>query len=240
MSPFPAIAFAHSMRVIALSRYAIKGLSPDSLESVVLDCPGATFPDDRRYALIKSGNDFDPENPEWIHKEKFLCAFTAAELLAGYDTQYVDATRELTVWKRDADGGCGGRRDALLGPVDLSSSSGRDEAASFFEMESGMSLSLVTKDGPEHTHQFGNTRSGVRSTGDTRTIHIVNAATVAEVGAAIGHPIAPSRFRPNIVVEGLEAWKEFEAVGHTLEVCRGGEDGGRRLKFDVVARTVRG
>lgn len=224
------------MKVVALSRYAIKGLGPDSLESVIIDRPGYTFPDDRRYALIKSKNreKFCPEKPEWIHKENFLCAFTAGELLATFDTRYADASNELTVWRRDGD--ASSDRPPLLGPVDLASAAGRDAAASFFSSACGEPVACVVAGGAEHVHQFGNTRSGVRERGDTRTVHIVNAETVRAVGDAIGVRLRPSRFRPNIVVEGLEAWKEFDAVGKTIAVH--GEDGGT-LKFDVISRTVR-
>ena len=63
------------MKVLALYRYAVKGLGPDSLETVSLDCSGAAFPDDRRYALIKTKNidKFNPDASEWVFKRLMLC-----------------------------------------------------------------------------------------------------------------------------------------------------------------------
>ena len=57
--------------VTDLARYAIKGLSGDLLESVFIPAGGVqTFPDDRRYALLKEINQdkFDRTEPEWLHK----------------------------------------------------------------------------------------------------------------------------------------------------------------------------
>ena len=97
------------MKVKTLARYAVKGLAPDILDSVhIVDDNEGTFPDDRRFALLKYIVDqdetrqrknldssfqkkyetFDDENPKWIHKENFLCAFTAPELMASIDSEY--------------------------------------------------------------------------------------------------------------------------------------------------------
>ena len=100
----------------------------------------------------------------------------------------------------------------------------------------------------KHMHQFGNTRSGVKATGDTRTVHIVNAATVRQLSKKIGKKLSPLRFRQNIVVDGLEPWKEFDFVGTSLivnssssandnELLLKEKDG--RMKLDVISRAVR-
>ena len=84
--------------VVSLSRWAVKGLSADTLTKVTLN-PGETFPNDRRYALLEEGADesFDEHNPKWLHKSNFLCAFTAASLLRSYRTVFADDTATLTV-----------------------------------------------------------------------------------------------------------------------------------------------
>lgn len=67
------------MRIASLHRYAVKGLSGDSLVSVTLKEGDGTFEDDRRFALLFDnssdddiGNDekdaFDEANPAWLHK----------------------------------------------------------------------------------------------------------------------------------------------------------------------------
>lgn len=242
------IVLSTAMKVTALYRYAIKGLRGDPLERVPFLGPGETFPDDRRFALFKEESSrkvFDPENPEWLHKENFLCAFSAPELMATFESRYriVESEdggratkRELALSDRASgdDGGSTG-----LGPTDLSTAEGRDEVSAYFSKACGESVRLVCKqsrndDDEKHTHQFGNTRSGVRERGDTRTVHIVNAATVRQVSERIGVPLTTRRFRPNIVVDGCwEPWEEFELVGRSV-AC---EESG--LTFDVISKTVR-
>jgi uncharacterized protein YcbX len=225
------------MKVLALSRYAVKGLGPDYLDSIILDSPGAAFPEDRRYALIKTKNraKFDPNVSEWIFKQNFLCAFTYGEILNHFVTKYDDETKELTVWKRN---NAGQKSDQLLGPVNISTTAGQEKVASFFEEKCGEPLSFVTSNSSEHTHQFGNTDEGFNMRGDSRTIHIVNAATVREVEKKLGVKLSAEQFRPNIVVDGLEAWNDFDAVGKTMTVSR--SDGTTStLQFEGLTRCVR-
>jgi len=219
-----------------LARYAIKGLSGDPLESVMIPGGGVqTFPDDRRFALLKRTNreKFDAADPEWLHKENFLCAFSAPELMAGFRSRYEivdddddvggDGTRRrlLTLHRRDGEGG-DASPEPVLGPIDLGVRSGRESLASFFSEKSNEPLVCVTKesDGTVSTFQFGNTRAGVKHNpgGDTRTVHIVNRATVRELSERTGLDLNAMRFRPNIVVDGLEPWEEFDWVGRTLRV----------------------
>lgn len=213
-----------------LARYAIKGLSGDLLENVSILRGGVqTFPDDRRFALLKETNreKFDATDPEWLHKENFLCAFSAPELMASFRSHYEivesgDETQQLLTLHRRNRNGDDASPEPVLGPIDLSLPSGRDELASFFSYESNESLVCVTKetDGKINTFQFGNTRAGVKNNpgGDTRTVHIVNRATVREFSEKTGLKLNAMRFRPNIIIDGLDPWEEFNWVGRTLRV----------------------
>ena len=145
--------------------------------------------------------------------------------------------RLLTVWERDEDGKSKkGSSGAVLGPIDLAQESGRSELASFFSSISDEEVVCVAADSKQHTHQFGNTRSGVKTRGDTRTVHIINAETVKQFSDAIGCPLNPSRFRPNIVVDGLEPWAEFDLVGKSIATK---SESGEELILDIVSTTVR-
>jgi hypothetical protein len=88
-------------KITGLYRHAVKGLSADELETVVLG-NSENFPDDQRFALMKASSSsasisvsnidnkkwFDPDSPEWSHKENFLYAFSAPELMAKYRASY--------------------------------------------------------------------------------------------------------------------------------------------------------
>ncbi len=110
-------------------------------------------------------------------------------------------------------------------------------------------------------HHFGNTSVGFKSvkrpdgSASGSVVHIVNAETVRELSAAAGleesdasataatgcsvheharrgeGPLAPSRFRPNIVLAGLPAWTEFDWVGKRVRIGT--------VTFEVLSRTVR-
>lgn len=258
-----------AMRITALHRYAVKGLSGDSLETVRFSEDSAgTFPDDRRFALLQKDkvDKFDSSEPVWLHKENFLCAFTRPELVATLDTEYRIVERGddgeegglrrlFTAWKRndpnDAPRRCHKLSPPVFGPVDLATQTGRDETAVFFSSLSGNDVICVTaKDAQNHkltrrhTHQFGNTMSGVKNnSGDTRTLHIINSNTVRQFSDAIGVKLNPLRFRPNVIVDGLEPWAEFDLVGKTIEVVPPKKtdisSNPSPLRFEVVARTVR-
>ena len=58
------------MHITSLHRYAIKGLSSDSLSKIQLNDGDGTFEDDRRFALLYADEkkEFDEDNPTWLHK----------------------------------------------------------------------------------------------------------------------------------------------------------------------------
>jgi uncharacterized protein YcbX len=263
------LALALQGEIKGLYRHAIKGLSSDSMDKVYVGT-SETFPDDRRFALLKTEKTvkFSPEQPEWIHKENFLCSFSDPQLMAQYRAQYslqVPSTQSsssssedsygvpcdevimvppaagdtsskkiLQLYKRSTD-------QLVLGPINLSTPHGQSELADFFSKESGTPLTCVSADtttsdsnsnsNSQHTHQFGNTGSGWKQRKDTRTLHIVNAATVRQLSERINAPLNPTRFRPNIVLDGPAPWSEFDWVGKTLVF------GSTKLK--VISTTVR-
>jgi len=261
--PFSSDHDSTSMRgspvvITDLARYAIKGLSGDPLDTVFIPGGGVmTFPDDRRFALLRKANrdKFDAVDPVWLHKENFLCAFSAPELMAGFQSRYeiVDGAngegtqRLLTLHRRDDVGVVPLNAEPALGPLDLGTHSGRDALADFFAAEAGEPLVCATKeaDGELHTFQFGNTRAGVKHNpgGDTRTVHIVNRATVQELEKRSGVKLDAWRFRPNIVIDGATPWEEFAWVGRTLRVVAARDnyanDEASSLIIKVLTRTVR-
>jgi hypothetical protein len=236
---------------------------------------------DRRFALMKTSKmeqywipqeDDASASQEWVHKENFLCAFTAPTLMAGFQSSYkivsaephisrclpsdapstssVSTTQRLLEIQNRSTG------QHLLGPVDLATDEGQTALSVFLSAQSGQDVTCVSAasesdsesahtgtDSTHHTHQFGNTGSGVKARGDTRTLHIVNLNTIRALSEKIGVELNPYRFRPNIVIDGPPAWSEFDWVGKNLVVIDNsdGGSGGKPtgMKLAVIQKTVR-
>jgi uncharacterized protein YcbX len=203
--------------VLALHRFAVKGLWFDDLPSVDL-APGETFPDDRAWALIRGDKvgEFKSEDPAWSHKSNFHCAFSAGEALSTLRTSYSAATKELRI--TDVNG-------TPLAVGCLSEVAGREGVEQFFRERLGdPELRVVSASSPAD-HQFNNTNCG------KKVIHLINVQTVGALSEAIQCPLNVLRFRANIIFNGLPAWTEFEWVGKRIAI------GGAELR--VLRRTVR-
>jgi uncharacterized protein YcbX len=257
ISKMPELS-ANAMTITKLLRYAVKGLSGDELSSVTITHSEKTFPDDRRFALFKESSPkvFDDNDPQWLHKENFLCAFSDPEMMASFQSSYEivkceessEIKRLLTLRRK-----CESCVDSeveyehVLGPVDLNTEAGREELSNFFAQPNlaNEKLKCVSQQmSADHTHQFGNTSSGVKKNGgDTRTVHLVNEATVRDVESKFGMKLNAIRFRPNIVVDGLQPWKEFDFVGKRLRIVNKNKNVGRPnndgIVLKVLSRTVR-
>src|SRR3954469_24251774 len=109
-----------SLRVVALHRYTVKGLSPERLLRADL-ARGAYFPGDRLYAIENGPAGFDPADPQHQPKIKFLMLMRN-ERLAGLRTRYDDATGTLAILQ---DG-----HEAVR--ADLTSKDGRLAVEAFF------------------------------------------------------------------------------------------------------------
>jgi hypothetical protein len=174
------------------------------------------------YHDVVSAPCFDPHAPTWIHKSNFLCAYTFAELLGSFRTTYEDRSERITVFDRQ--GGSQLFSESFADP------SGRLKIADFFSKTCGRRLKLM--EGLDSTHHhFGNTPAGFKASGDSRVIHIVNLDTVSMLSTAANVPLHASRFRPNLVVEGIPPWEEFSWVGKMVKI------GGVTLR--ILGRTVR-
>ena len=51
-----------------------------------------------------------------------------------------------------------------------------------------------------------------------KCLHIINLESVRTLETLIGAKLNPLRFRPNLIVDGLPAWSEFDLIGKTLRV----------------------
>ncbi len=185
------------IRVSALFRYPVKGLSPEELPAVDLET-GAYFPGDRLFAVENGPSGFDPAAPVHQPKIKFLMLMRN-ERLAHLRTRYDDATAELVI---EHDG-----KAPIRARVDTAE--GRAAIESFFagymryELR-GEPKFLAAPDG----FRFTDSRAGF--------VSLINLASVRAIEEMVGTPVDPLRFRGNIHVEGLKPWAEFDLVDEVL------------------------
>lgn len=197
--------------VRGLYRYPVKGLSPEPLERMRLRA-GETAPFDRAYAIENGPGRFDPANPQHLPKINFLMLMRN-ERLASLVTAFDDATQTLTIRR----GGKQVARGELTTPI------GRKMIeqflAAYMQDELRGAPRIVSAPG----HSFADVAA--------KCLHIVRLATVRELERAVGRPVNPLRFRPNVVIDGSDAWEEFNWIGKEFAA------GGTRL--EVFKRTER-
>ncbi|MEA2880456.1 MAG: uncharacterized protein QOF14_5652 [Hyphomicrobiales bacterium] len=188
----------------SIYRYAVKGLSPESLPGVRLE-PGQTLPADRRYAIENGPSGFDPATPAYLPKSRFLMLMRD-ERLALLDTRYDDATETLVI--------NGEGRELARG--DLSTPEGRLAIQAFLRRY----MSSELRGPPKVLRSEGHSFSDVSA----KIVSIINLASVAAIERLVGVPVHPLRFRANLYVAGWPAWHEFDLVDREIAI------GGARLK----------
>jgi uncharacterized protein YcbX len=199
------------MHVERISRYPVKGLSPEHLDGVEL-ATGEGLPHDRRFAFAQGDSPFDPAAPKWLPKRNFACLMAnarVARIHSAYDPH------SFTLVLR-AEGAA-----PLL--ADLSDPAGREAAAAwitaFMGEEARGTLRLAEVPG----HAFTDIPA--------KAVSLVGLASVAELGRQAGMVLDPLRFRANFLFSGAAPFAELDWVGR--EVLLG------RARLRVFKRTQR-
>jgi uncharacterized protein YcbX len=183
MKPSPAV------RVAALYRYPVKGLTPEALGNVMLQ-PGETFPFDRAYAIENGAGKFNPDAPRHLPKTNFLMLMRD-ERLATLRSVFDDATRTLTISR--------GGKPVVHGQLD--SAIGRKLIEQFIAAY----MKAELRGPPKIVHAPGYSISDVAA----KCVHIVNLASVRELERLVGRKVDPLRFRANVYIDGLAPWVEL-------------------------------
>jgi hypothetical protein len=204
-------AQSHTFSIAAIYRYPVKGLSAEPLERVPVDA-GGTLPFDRAFAIENGPGRFDPAEPKHLPKINFLMLMRN-EKLATLEAKFDDVSQVLTLSRAG--------RTVISG--DLSTRVGRALVEQFLAAFMADDL----RGAPRILSAPGHSFSDVA----VKCLHVVNLATIRDLEQAIGRPVNPLRFRPNLVVDGLPAWKEFDLIGGTFEA----ED----VRLKVLKRTDR-
>jgi uncharacterized protein YcbX len=190
------------IRVAALHRYPVKGLSPEPLPSVELD-EGAYFPGDRIFAVENGPSGFDPADPKHQPKIKFLMLMRN-ESLARLRTRYDDASGMLVIEE--------GGREAVKADI------GRPEGRLAVEAFLRRFMPSELRGAPKVLSAPG----GFRFTDSRRGfVSLINLGSVQDLERRIGAPVDPLRFRGNVHIAGLAPWAEFDLVGKTVAVPSG-------------------
>lgn len=190
------------LRVAAMYRYPVKGLSPQPIRHADL-AAGNYFPGDRLYAIENGPSGFDESAPAHLPKTRFLTLMQCAAL-AEIASRYNDPDQTLTL-----------HRDGEEARGDLSLPEGRAMVEDFLtahlpaDDQRGALRLLAARDG----FRFTDSRRGF--------VSLVNLASIAAIEDWIGGPVDPLRFRANLYVEGWPAWVELGLVGRTLAFARG-------------------
>lgn len=202
---------AATPHVTALFRYPVKGLTPERLDEVHLS-PGETVPGDRAYAIENGPGRFNPDEPKHLPKINFLMLMRN-ERLATLETRFDDDTHTLCVLR---DG-----RQVARGQI--STKLGR----SMIEQFLAAYMKADLRGAPHIVVAPGHSFSDVAK----KCVHIVNLASLRELERISGRTINPLRFRPNIIIDGLPAWRELELVDQSITIGHVG--------LDVFTRTQR-
>lgn len=199
-------------KIRGIYRYPVKGLSPEPLPHAEL-APGGTLPFDRAYAIENGPISFDPADPKYFPKIRFLMLMRNARL-AELRTKFDSANHMLTIHHEN--------RDAAKG--DLRTAAGRAKIEAFFAEFCADELRGPPRVLQGQGHSFSDVARKV--------VSIINLASVAELENAMGAPVHPLRFRGNLYLEGWPAWREFDLLGSEIAI-------GPSARLKVVKRIVR-
>ncbi|MCF6274051.1 MAG: MOSC domain-containing protein [Rhodobacteraceae bacterium] len=178
--------------------HPIKGVGRFALDAVRL-FEGRTIRADRVWAVTHEATKFDTAAPAWASCNNFIRGAKAPELQAISITQYVSGS------------------DMVLKHPDHPPFRFNPEN----EAEHAGFISWLAQFVPENRAQpKALVAAPGRGMTDSRfpSISILNLASLAELSAKAGRPMAPERFRGNFWLDGLDAWEEFNWVGKTLRI----------------------
>jgi uncharacterized protein YcbX len=188
------------MKVGAIYRYPVKGLSAEKMERVAL-LPGECLPHDRRFAIALGSTLFDPHNPEWLPKTKFVMLMRD-EKLALLQTRFDAETGVLTIAEND--------RELLRGR--LTEPAGCRAIAEFCENFLGPRIDGPLRVVEAPRHAFADARRKPNAT-TGQYVSLINYASIAALERAMDAAIDPIRFRANVYFDGAAAWCEHDWIG---------------------------
>lgn len=205
-----------TIKIDALTRYPIKGLSGQRLEKVELHT-GNGFPCDRKFGFARPDSGFDPANPMPLPKTKFYMLARDAKL-ALLDTSFDEITGELSI-----------KAAGSAYRFNITTDDGKHLAGKFLQEY----LSLPDDETPQlfeaSPHRF--TDVSVDSKEMMNAVSIINLDSVRTFSKTLDREVDPRRFRGNIHLTGLSAFSELDMVGKEMVIGS--------VRLNVARRTRR-
>lgn len=199
MPTFSVILIRMPITIHSLYRHPVKGLTPESLETVDVT-PGNALPNDRRFALALGSTPTDTAATEWMPKTSFLM-LQRNERLAQLETRFDDKADTLSVLRQGKQVARGKLTDGI----------GRSTIEGFFaafmqDEARGQPKVVEAADG----HVLSDHKAPV--------ISILNLASIKDLERVTQKPVDPLRFRANIWIEGTAPWHEFEWINKEITI----------------------
>jgi uncharacterized protein YcbX len=199
------------MRIEAIYRYPVKGLTAEAMETAEVAAGGA-IPWDRAFALAQGDAPFDPAAPAWLQKQNFMCLMRNARI-AALRSIFDPGRGMLTIL---APSGTAIAENALT-------EDGRARIGAFLTDYLAEEARGTPRFHYIPGHVFGDQKQPV--------VSLMNLASLRDYESRIGARRHRRRFRANVYFSGTAAWSEFDWVGRTIQL------GGATLR--VTKRTVR-
>jgi len=211
-------------------RYPIKGLTPERLKAVTLT-PGRCLPHDRRFALARSGTEFDPARPEWLPKIKFVMLMRE-ERLAALHSRFDEGSERLVIE----------HEGSVVFEARLDEPESRAALGRFI----GTFLGLDPR--PRLVEAVGHSFADAQRKPNATTgqyVSLINLASLAALEAAMEATLDPLRFRANLYLKDVPAWAEMDwiesmiAIGKARLRCRRAHHALRRNRSQPGDRCAR-
>ncbi len=190
------------MSIKKIIRYPIKGLNGEFLKSIQLS-PNLTIPGDRKYAFAKYHNNIDENNPIYMRKTNFLALVKEDKLsLLHCELNLENKELKLKYKKQIVFSGSLNEKSDLF---ELSTS-----ISKFLGIDLKKKPRLVTDKSKFENHSFSDIPD--------KAISFINLNTVKDFEKKLHKSIDFSRFRGNIIFDGIKAWEEFNWIEKRIKI----------------------
>ncbi|HJM88582.1 MAG TPA: MOSC domain-containing protein [Dehalococcoidia bacterium] len=205
--------------VAALYRHPVKGMAPQPHERLTVLDAGPVAGD--RVLGLLFADAGDPDFGEWWHPKKMLTLTNTPGLaLIGASLDAGGTRLEVTL---------SGKRlvEAALDEA------GRGQIAAAVGEYIATLPENPLRDHPERAplQLVGDTAAPALADHTSRHISVIGRASIEALAMAMDAEVDERRFRGNVLVEGIDAWDEFNWVGRTLRI---GD-----MEFEVAQPIVR-